>query len=198
MRRRRPARPRGSAWRADRSLRSELVRCLGEFGRNAREAVPELTRLLHTGDSGIDAAYALAGIGVLQAAEWFAYYAGWADKLGGHVAPVAPGDVLDYTSSTPHGVVGAIIPWNGPLFAATMVMAPALAAGNCIVVKSPDLAPYSVMSSVTSRLNPSPKHKAQHDAQTTIASHGVCKRLLVLASTFGSMPSCAMASGKRE
>src|SRR5438477_5055437 len=50
---------------ADQSLRSGLVRCLGEFGRNAREAVPELTRLLHTGDSGIDAAYALAGIGAI-------------------------------------------------------------------------------------------------------------------------------------
>ena len=45
----------------------------------------------------------------------------------------------------PYGVVGAIIPWNGPLFAATMVMAPALAAGNCIVIKSPELAPYCVM-----------------------------------------------------
>ena len=35
----------------------------------------------------------------------------------------------------PIGVVGVIIPWNGPLFAATMVMAPALAAGNCVVLK---------------------------------------------------------------
>jgi hypothetical protein len=50
---------------ADQSLRSELVRCLGEFGRSARVAVPELTRLLRTGDSGIDAAYALAGIGAI-------------------------------------------------------------------------------------------------------------------------------------
>jgi acyl-CoA reductase-like NAD-dependent aldehyde dehydrogenase len=45
----------------------------------------------------------------------------------------------------PYGVIGVIIPWNGPLFAATMVIAPALAAGNCVVLKSPDLAPYSVM-----------------------------------------------------
>ena len=41
--------------------------------------------------------------------------------------------------------MGVIVPWNGPLFAATMVLAPALAAGNCIVIKAPDLAPYSVM-----------------------------------------------------
>lgn len=45
-------------------------------------------------------------------------------------------------------MVGIIVPWNGPLFAATMVMAPALAAGNCIVLKAPDLAPYSVMKLV--------------------------------------------------
>jgi acyl-CoA reductase-like NAD-dependent aldehyde dehydrogenase len=45
----------------------------------------------------------------------------------------------------PYGVVGAIIPWNGPLFAAGMVLAPALAAGNCVVLKAPDLAPYAVM-----------------------------------------------------
>jgi aldehyde dehydrogenase (NAD+) len=83
--------------------------------------------------------------GVLQAAEWFAYYAGWADKLGGLVAPVAPGDVLDYTSSAPHGVVGAIIPWNGPVIAAALKLAPALAAGNAVVLKPSELAPFSTV-----------------------------------------------------
>ncbi|WP_344604221.1 aldehyde dehydrogenase family protein [Sporichthya brevicatena] len=84
-----------------------------------------------------------AKAGVLQAAEWFAYYAGWADKVGGTVAPVAPGDVLDYTSAVPHGVVGAIIPWNGPVMAAALKLAPALAAGNAVVLKPSDLAPFS-------------------------------------------------------
>jgi aldehyde dehydrogenase (NAD+) len=81
--------------------------------------------------------------GVLQAAEWFAYYAGWADKLGGTVAPVAPGDVLDYTTRSAHGVVGAIIPWNGPVIAAALKLAPALAAGNAVVLKPSELAPFS-------------------------------------------------------
>ncbi len=81
--------------------------------------------------------------GVLQAAEWFAYYAGWADKIGGSVAPVAPGDVLDYTTSAPHGVVGAIIPWNGPVIAASLKLAPALAAGNAVILKPSELAPFS-------------------------------------------------------
>jgi aldehyde dehydrogenase (NAD+) len=83
--------------------------------------------------------------GVLQAAEWFAYYAGWADKLGGTVAPVAPGDVLDYTTRAPHGVVGAIIPWNGPVIAAALKLAPALAAGNAVVLKPSELAPFSTV-----------------------------------------------------
>ena len=73
---------------------------------------------------------------------------GWADKIQGRTIATWGGPAHDYVHYEPYGVVGAIIPWNGPLFAATMVMAPALAAGNCIVVKSPDLAPYSVMKLV--------------------------------------------------
>jgi len=73
------------------------------------------------------------------------YYAGWADKIRGETLDAWNGPAHNYVSYEPYGVVGAIIPWNGPLFAATMVMAPALAAGNCIVIKASELAPYSVM-----------------------------------------------------
>jgi acyl-CoA reductase-like NAD-dependent aldehyde dehydrogenase len=45
----------------------------------------------------------------------------------------------------PDGVLGAIIPWNGPLLAATEVMPPTLAAGNCMVMSMSKLAPFSVM-----------------------------------------------------
>jgi acyl-CoA reductase-like NAD-dependent aldehyde dehydrogenase len=45
----------------------------------------------------------------------------------------------------PDGVLGAVIPWNGPLLAATEVMPAALAAGNCIVMKMSKLAPFSVV-----------------------------------------------------
>lgn len=79
------------------------------------------------------------------AAERFRYYAGWTDKLKGETLSVWNGPAHDYVSYEPYGVVGAIIPWNGPLFAAAMVMTPALAAGNCIVIKAPELAPYGVM-----------------------------------------------------
>ncbi|HEY2831547.1 MAG TPA: aldehyde dehydrogenase family protein [Sporichthyaceae bacterium] len=85
-----------------------------------------------------------AKAGVLHAAEWFAHYAGWADKLGGAVAPVG-GEVLDYTVPSPHGVVGAIIPWNGPVIAAALKLAPALAAGNAVVLKPSELAPFAAV-----------------------------------------------------
>ena len=79
------------------------------------------------------------------AAERFRYYAGWADKITGDTLSAWNGPAHNYVSCEPYGVVGAIIPWNGPLFAAAMVMAPALAAGNCVVIKAPELAPYTVM-----------------------------------------------------
>ncbi len=83
-----------------------------------------------------------------DAAQKFRYFGGWADKIHGRTIPMWGAPAHDYVSYAPFGVIGAIVPWNGPLFAATMIMAPALAAGNCIVLKSPDLAPYSVMQLV--------------------------------------------------
>lgn len=80
-----------------------------------------------------------------DAAQKFRYYGGWADKIEGRTVATWGGPAHDYVTYEPYGTVGVIVPWNGPLFAATMVMAPALAAGNCIVVKSPELAPYSIM-----------------------------------------------------
>ncbi|MDA0348704.1 MAG: aldehyde dehydrogenase family protein [Verrucomicrobia bacterium] len=61
-----------------------------------------------------------------MAAAHFFYYAGWADKL----AYALPG-----TSFRPYGVVGQIIPWNFPLLMLAWKIAPALAAGNCVVIK---------------------------------------------------------------
>lgn len=84
----------------------------------------------------------------LDAAQKFRYFGGWADKIHGRTIPMWAGQAHDFVTYEPYGVVGVIVPWNGPLFASTMVMAPALAAGNCIVLKSPDLAPYSAMKLV--------------------------------------------------
>ena len=51
----------------------------------------------------------------------------------------------DYVTQEPYGVVGIIIPWNGPVYAFGMTVAPALAAGNCVLLKPPELAPFSAI-----------------------------------------------------
>src|SRR5580658_4124660 len=78
-------------------------------------------------------------------AQKFRYFGGWADKIQGRTVSTWGGPAHDYIAYEPYGVIGAIIPWNGPLFAATMVMTPALAAGNCIILKGPEIAPYVIM-----------------------------------------------------
>jgi aldehyde dehydrogenase (NAD+) len=78
-------------------------------------------------------------------AEAFAYYAGWCEKLVGQTHPVYPQNVLDYTRLEPYGVIAVIVPWNGPLWAIGMAGAPALTAGNCIVIKPPELTPFTAV-----------------------------------------------------
>jgi len=78
-------------------------------------------------------------------AEFFEYYAGWADKIGGEVVTTWPGPAFDYTLEEPYGVIGVIVPWNGPVVSFGQLTAPAIAAGNCVVIKPPELAPYSCL-----------------------------------------------------
>jgi (Z)-2-((N-methylformamido)methylene)-5-hydroxybutyrolactone dehydrogenase len=68
-------------------------------------------------------------------AGWYRYYGGMADKVQGEVIPVDRRDSLNYTVAEPYGVVAAILPWNSPLRLAAWKIAPALAAGNAVVVK---------------------------------------------------------------
>src|SRR5579863_4426678 len=71
-------------------------------------------------------------------AEVFRYYAGWATKIMGETVPVR-GPFLNYTLREPLGVVAAITPWNFPLLLASWKIAPALAAGNTVVLKPAQL-----------------------------------------------------------
>lgn len=71
---------------------------------------------------------------VEAAVRYFRYYAGAADKIHGTSIPLGPGYV-DYTVREPWGVCGQIIPWNYPLQVAARCVAPALAAGNAVVLK---------------------------------------------------------------
>jgi aldehyde dehydrogenase (NAD+) len=68
-------------------------------------------------------------------AEWYNYYGGLADKVEGAVIPTDKTGVFNFTRYEPLGVVAAITPWNSPLMLATWKLAPALAAGNTVVLK---------------------------------------------------------------
>ncbi len=72
-----------------------------------------------------------------------AYYAGAPERHGGRQIPV-PGGV-DITFREPIGVVGIIVPWNFPMPIASWGFAPALAAGNCVVLKPAELTPLTAM-----------------------------------------------------
>ena len=68
-------------------------------------------------------------------AQWYYYYGGLADKIEGTVIPTDKPDPFNYTHYEPLGVVAAIVPWNSPLLLLAWKLAPALAAGNTVVVK---------------------------------------------------------------
>ena len=78
-------------------------------------------------------------------ASWVRYYAGWVDKLTGDVAPVYAADHLDLVLHEPYGVVAVIPPWNGPMMGMGQKAAPALAAGNTVVAKPPEIAPFGAV-----------------------------------------------------
>jgi aldehyde dehydrogenase (NAD+) len=74
----------------------------------------------------------------------FRYFAGWADKIQGKTIPIND-DYFCYTRHEPVGVVGQIIPWNFPLLMLAWKLAPALAAGNTIVMKPAEQTPLSAL-----------------------------------------------------
>ena len=79
---------------------------------------------------------------VPRTAGCFRYFGGMADKFQGETIPVEAG-FLNYTLREPLGVVGQVVPWNFPLMFTSWKMAPALAAGNTIVMKPAENTPLS-------------------------------------------------------
>ena len=84
------------------------------------------------------------------AADLFHYMAGWATKIEGQTIPIsvpyAPGARFHaFTLREPVGVVGQIIPWNFPLLMAAWKLGPALATGNCVVLKPAEQTPLSAL-----------------------------------------------------
>ena len=100
----------------------------------------ELARLesLDTGHPLKDSRF----LDVPRTAGCYRYFGGMADKFQGETIPVEAG-FLNYTLREPVGVVGQVVPWNFPLMFTSWKMAPALAAGNCVVLKPAEITPLS-------------------------------------------------------
>lgn len=80
----------------------------------------------------------------LSAAATFRYYAEAVDKVFGEIAPTAD-NVLGLVHKEPVGVIGVIVPWNFPMMIGAWKIAPALAAGNSVVVKPPEIASLTLL-----------------------------------------------------
>ncbi|BFM03797.1 aldehyde dehydrogenase family protein [Psychrobacter alimentarius] len=79
----------------------------------------------------------------IEAARYFEYYAGIADKIEGISVPLGK-DYINFTQYQPMGVSVQIVPWNFPVSICARSLAPALAAGNAVVVKSPEISPIAM------------------------------------------------------
>ena len=124
-------------------LPSARARLLLRMADLIEERAQELAHL-ETLDVGMPAFLATGMI--MQAADVFRYWAGWATKIHGLTSPsMQPGEFLGYTLREPLGVVGGITPWNGPFIMATWKTAPALACGNTVVLKPAEHTPMTAM-----------------------------------------------------
>src|SRR5438876_8666588 len=133
------------AWESGRGWRDlapgKRTEILFNVARKLREHLEEIARLetLQIGKPISDARDEAA-----LGARVFEYYAGAITKFGGQTIPVSRGG-FDFTLRQPMGVVAAILPWNFPFPIACWKAAPALATGNCVVLKPASLSPLTAM-----------------------------------------------------
>jgi betaine-aldehyde dehydrogenase len=118
--------------------RSRLLQRLAERLDAERERLAQL-EMRNTGKPIGDARGEMGMV-----ADTFAYYAGAPERLLGDTIPVAGG--VDLTFREPLGVVALIVPWNFPLTIASWKLAPALAAGNTVVLKPAGLTPLTALA----------------------------------------------------
>ncbi len=134
------ARKAQGAW-AQRPAR-ERGKLIAECGRLLNEHTEELGRLV-----ALETGKALRTESRVEAsvlADVFVFYGGLGSELKGETVPFNP-KMITMTMRQPLGVVGAIIPWNVPLLLMALKIAPALVAGNAVVVKSAEEAPLAAL-----------------------------------------------------
>lgn len=120
--------------------RGKLLRRLGDL--IARDA--EKLAAIEVRDNGKLYAEMLGQLRYLP--EWYYYFGGLADKIEGGVLPSDKPQIFSYTKREPLGVVVAITPWNSPLMLLTWKLAPALAAGNTVVIKPSEFTSCSTLA----------------------------------------------------
>src|SRR2546425_2613791 len=119
--------------------RGRLVWRLGDLIQQNLDEMAKLESLC-TGKTLFDS----GKVEIPFAAEVFRYYAGWATKIHGETLQLRE-NAFTFTLRQPVGVVGAIVPWNFPFLLASWKLAPALAAGNTVVLKPASLTPLTAL-----------------------------------------------------
>ncbi len=127
-------------WKLTAAERSKLIWRLADLIEERGEILAQLDSL----DTGKPYETTLT-VDVPLSAEHFRYYAGFPTKIEGATIPVSSPDMFNYTLREPLGVCGLIVPWNYPLLMASWKIAPALAAGNCIILKPAEQTPLSAL-----------------------------------------------------
>ncbi|KAI8988458.1 aldehyde dehydrogenase domain-containing protein [Mycotypha africana] len=115
--------------------RGRLIHKLADLMERDKEEIATLDAL----DNG-KAFWIARDVDVTDSIACFRYFAGWADKIHGKTIDTTF-DKMCYTRHEALGVVGAVIPWNYPTMMAVWKFAPALAAGNTIVMKTSEITP---------------------------------------------------------
>ncbi|HYH22901.1 MAG TPA: aldehyde dehydrogenase [Azospirillum sp.] len=127
-------------WRAlTATARGALLRRLGDLIARDAERLAEV----EVRDNGKLMAEMLGQLRYMP--QWFHYFGGLADKVEGTVIPIDKPGYFTFTRPEPLGVVAAITPWNSPLLLLAWKMAPALAAGNTLVVKPSEFTSASTL-----------------------------------------------------
>lgn len=129
----------GSQWRkTDASARGVLLNKLADLVERNSQYIASLETL----DNGKPYSNAIgdvqASVGIIR------YCAGYSDKLHGKTIPV-DGDYFSFTRLEAIGVVGQIVPWNFPFVLAALNISPALACGNCVVLKPAEQTPLTAL-----------------------------------------------------
>ena len=125
------------------SSRGALLRRLGDLIAARSRALAEV----EVRDNG--KLYAEMSAQTAYMAQWYYYYGGLADKVEGAVLPSDKPETFNYTRYEPIGVVAAIVPWNSPLLLTAWKLAPALAAGNTVVIKPSEYTSASALELMT-------------------------------------------------